>query len=59
MTKIVVGEDKQEFMVHTFLSRQSGMLLVKGTTRDGTVELTPIGVNEIEPTVFSFVIEWL
>lgn len=59
MTKIVVGQDKQEFMVHTFLWKQSGMLLVEVTTRDGNVELTPIGVNEVEPAVFSFVIEWL
>ena len=47
-------------MVHTFQWKQSGMLLVDVTSKDGNVELTtPIGVKEVEPAVFSFVVEWL
>lgn len=29
------------------------------TARDENVKLTPIGVKEVEPAVFSFVVEWL
>ena len=43
-------------MVPTFLRKQSGMLLVEVTSRDWNVEPSPIGVDEVEPAVSSFVL---